>query len=696
MAHGFLRVVSESDLQAQEAEAAAMAEDSQSDVPFSEQFTSDLAHFVRTTFDEFKRHQTTVNLRNRMTHCLRTYNGEYSPSKLQEIRSFGGSDVFARLTAIKCRGATAILRDVYLTGERPWIISATPVPDVPDDIRNQIDILLNSEVDHLIQAGQEVDPQAIAERRKQLLRAADDAAQKEARERAKDASSHLQDRLVEGGAYDALAEFLIDLPIFPYAVMKGPEFKLVRTVKWEDGQPKETEEARMTWSRVSPFDIYWTPGASSLAEADVIERLRLRRSDLQSMMALPGYDADAIEIALDEYQAGLYDHLDESDSERADLESRENPALNRSRMIDALRFVGEVPGKMLQTWNDGKAVQGIENFNPTLDYNVECFLVGRHCIKAQVMPNPRIRHNYYMASFERVSGSIVGRGLPEILEDSQHVANAAFRHLVNNMGIASGPQVAINEDRMSPTTSDSMYPWKRWRFQSDPMGSTEKPIDFFQPNSNAQELLGIFQRMMDLSDEVSGIPRYMTGNQDVSGAAATASGLNQLMNNASKVLQQVASQIDKDVIKPVLTNLYEWVLLTDTDGLTWGDVNIEAAGVTQAMARDADRQRQLEFLQLTANPMDYELIGPRGRATILRELSDNLGLAGEQIVPTEAMLRQKEEEAMRQQAMMMEQAAQAQGAQPKAPGRVDNRPNRGIDNQQRTRTPRAIANQATP
>ena len=375
--------------------------------------------------------------------------------------------------------------------------------------------------------------------------------------------------------------------------------------------------------------------------------------------------------------------------------------MNRSAMIDCLEFQGEVPGKYLQTWNNGKALKEVEDFNPSFDYNISAFVVGRHCIKATISPNPRLRHNYFSTSFEKIAGSLVGRGLPEILGDSQHVANAAFRALVNNMGLSSGPQVAINEDRMSPTMStDDMYPWKRWRFQSDPLGSTEKPIDFFQPDSNSTELMNVFEKMMNLSDEVSGIPRYMTGNQNVGGAASTASGLNQLMTNASKIMQQVAAQIDREIMEPLLRAAYEMLLLTEEEE-TWGDLNIKAMGVTMAMARDADRQRQLEFLQLTANPLDQGLVGPKGRAVILRELADNLGLDGEAIIPSEEELKAQEEaqrqaQAAEQQALQQQQAAQAQGAQPQGPGAADSRPNRGLDNQMRTRTPKAIANQATP
>ena len=632
---------------------------------------------------------------------MNAYNGHYDAQKLQELRNFGGSDVFARLSSIKCRGATALLRDVYLSGERPWDIVATPVPEVPGDIKAQIDLLLSAEVNNMLQNGQPPDPQMVEQRRSQLTRAADEAARKLARDRAKTAARHIDDRLLQGSFYDALSEFLIDLPIFPYAVLKGPVFMNHRALTWVEGKAVMETEPRMFWKRVSPFDVYFTPAASSIDEADVIERIKLRRSDLQALIGVDGYDDEAIEQALEDYTTGHYDNLDDIDTERAEAEDKEEPHLNRSAMIDCLEFQGEVPGKYLQTWNNGKALKEVEDFNPSFDYNISAFVVGRHCIKATISPNPRLRHNYFSTSFEKIAGSLVGRGLPEILGDSQHVANAAFRALVNNMGLSSGPQVAINEDRMSPTmNSDDMYPWKRWRFQSDPLGSTEKPIDFFQPDSNSTELMNVFEKMMNLSDEVSGIPRYMTGNQNVGGAASTASGLNQLMTNASKIMQQVAAQIDREIMEPLLRAAYEMLLLTEEDEI-WGDLNIKAMGVTMAMARDADRQRQLEFLQLTANPLDQGLVGPKGRAVILRELADNLGLDGEAIIPSEEELKAQEEaqrqaQAAEQQALQQQQAAQAQGAQPQSPGAADSRPNRGIDNQMRTRTPKAIANQATP
>jgi hypothetical protein len=672
----------------QRAEADAAEVSRSADAQLSASMRDDLAGHLRRIFDQYRRHKTSIAFQERCLTCLRNYRGQYSAPKLHEIKSFGGSDVFARLTAIKCRGASAMLRDVYLSGSRPWDVLPTPKPDLPSDIAANIDQLVSMEVQQLLGAGQEPDPAVVAKRRADLQQAARDAARKEARAAARDSSRVLEDFLIEGDFYDAFSDFLIDLPIFPIAFLKGPDVKLKRQIEWQDGAAAAVVKPQLVYRRISPFDLYWTPAAHDLAEADIFERLKLRRSDLQSLIGVEGYDEAAIRSALRDYAEGLYEPLDGIDGERATVEGVESPHLNQSGYLDAFEFQGEVPGRYLKEWNGGRALKDIKDFDEDFDYNVQAFVVGRHCIKATVQPNPRLRHNYFGTSFEKLAGSLTGQGLPEILEDSQHVANAAFRSLVNNMSIASGPQVAINEDRMSPSmNTDSLYPWKRWRFVSDPMGSSEKPIDFFQPQSNAADLMGVFEKMMNLSDEVSGIPRYLTGQSNVGGAASTASGLNMLMNNAGKVMQQVASQIDFDVLQPLLQALHELVLLTGLAEVG-GDDTIRVKGVSLAMAREQDRQRQLEFLQMTMNPMDQEIVGVRGRATILRELSESLGIPIE--LPSDDELQQKEQQ---QQQML---AAQAQGSQSPAPGAADNRPNRGLDNAQRTRTPQAIANQSQP
>lgn len=678
---GVLRVVSNSELDEMEREALEVQNvaDEDSDA-YEEEAIDRLAAYVRKEYQRFKWHRDKFQLGDRFLENIRQYNGNYSAAQIAEIKKFGGSEVFAQMTAVKCRGATALLRDVFLGSEKPWALTPTPDPELPDDISGQIQQLVGVEMQTMQSAGEQIDPKMLQERVKQLYDAAKQAAAKTAKMEAEKAEKKLNDTLTEGGFYEALMEFLTDLAIFPFACMKGPEVRRKIQLDWVDGELTIANKPQMFWRRVSPFDIYYTPGAEKIADADVIEKIRLQRKELNTLIGLPGYREDAIRAVLNDYEYGKTEWLDSADTQRANEESRENPHQNDSNMIDGLEYHGAVKG----SWLEEYGFDDIED--PDMDYHVVCWVIGIHVIKVQMNPNPKQRHPYYTSSFEKIPGSIPGNALPEILRDVQDMANASFRSLANNMSISSGPQVMINEERLAPNTnSDSLYPWKRWRYLSDPlMSDTAQPVTFFQPDSNANELLGVYKAMMDMADDVSAIPRYVTGSGAMGGAASTASGLSMLMNNASKVLQNVAAAIDADIIGPMVEDLYVVTMVTDDTGMLRGDEQIVVKGVAVATAKETDRMRQMEMLQMTANPIDMEIIGTDGRAALLRAAMEGVGLPEERIVPSELEMR-KHVEAQQKQGQIQQQAAAAQGNQPARPGGQE-RQAEEFDNMHRTNT----------
>ena len=657
--NGMLRVVSNGEMMnaEQQQEDIIRNEATQAE----EQKKQGVAGYIRQQFFEMRSDRETRGISDRLVESLRAYRGEYTPQKSASIKQFGGSEVYARLTTVKCRGATAMLRDIYLAGERPWFIQPTPDPVLPEDVTKSVLELVTSEVQKMQSAGQQVDHTTVSDRIKQLTSSAKKEALKQAKKSADESTRYLDDLLVEGGFYKALDEFLHNLSVFPFAFMKGPVVKMATDVKWENGEAVVKDVPKMYWTTPSPFDIYWSSQTDYFENCNVIEHLRLQRTDLNNLLGIPGYDDAAIRAALDEYgQGGLSDWLDYTDTEKAHLELRMDPHINRSEQIDTLEFHGYVQGKMLLEY--GYAASEVPD--PEKDYFCNGWLVGYHMIKLQIDPNPRKRHPYYKTSFEKIPGAIVGYGVPEIMSDVQEVANASLRALVNNLSIASGPQVVINDDRVSPNTnSDDLYPWKRWHTMTDPMGSSEPAISFFQPDSRSGELMQVYQHMNTMADEISAIPRYMSGSASGQGGAGrTASGLSMLMENAGKMLQGVAANIDMDIFTPLLQRLYDTVLLTDEQGRLDGDENIRVRGVVFANQRETERSRMLEFLQLTANPMDAQIVGQEGRAELLREIADRIGLDHTSIVP--------DEEAM------AEQAAQQQAAMPQG-GTQDGQPGQG-------------------
>lgn len=643
-----------------------------------------LAAHIRHQFNHFRWHRTEFNLVRRYLANLRQYNGEYSPTKMSEIKQFGGSEVFARMTTAKCRGASALLKDVYLSSRDPWTLEPTPEPELPDDVGQNVEQLVQAEAQALVQGGQPVDPTTLQQREDQLLAGAKLAAKKTAYVEAKKAQSKLNDLLTEGGFYNALNDFLTDLPIFPFACIKGPVVKNKRQLDWVDGKLITAYKPTMCWERVSGFDLYFTPGVGQMEGTDVIERIKVSRADLNALIGLPGYNEEAIRAVLNDYEYGLQDWLDEAETERAQQENKENPYVNRSNLIDTLEYHGNVKG----SWLIDYGFKEDQIPDPDRDHFVTAWLIGKHVIKVQINPNPKERAPYYISSFEKVPGSLYGNALPETLSDIQDVANAALRSLVNNMAFASGPQVIVNEERLSPLTdADTMYPWKRWRTISDPLAmDNTTPISFFQPESNAAELLGVYNSMMDIADEVSAIPRYITGSADAGGAASTASGLSMLMNNASKVFQSVAASIDREVFEPLLADLYDMVMLTDGGKTLRGDEKIVVRGATVAMQKEQDRMRRMEFLQMTANPIDMQIVGMKGRAAVLENIAEDLGLPYEQIVPNQDTMQQRLEVEAQMTNNQGDAAAQAQGSQAPAPGSSNGKGRQGEETDNAFRT----------
>ena len=103
-----------------------------------------------------------------------------------------------------------------------------------------------------------------------------------------------------------------------------------------------------------------------------------------------------------------------------------------------------------------------------------------------------------------------------------------------------------------------------------------------------------------------------------------------------------------------MLQLVDLILLSDTTGLLTGEENVSVQGVNVAIQRETQRQRQLEFLQHTGNPIDMGIIGIKGRGAVLRSVSQTIGLDGDAIVPSDDELdkqQQAQQQGQEQQAL---------------------------------------------
>ena len=224
---GMLRVVSPSELTTAQQQVDDTAAN-QNDAGKDDAWQTSLVGFIEGEFSRFARHRDGGSgWTARITTAMEVFKGVYPAWKLAEIKKFGGSQVYARIVATKCRGASSLLRDVYLNTEKPWGLEATPIPTLPEDMLQAIQELVTVEVQNEQRlGGQPPQPEQIRDRVTQLYAAAKQAALKKARSEADRSQAKVDDILVEGRFYEALASFLVDLPLFPFACIKGPTVKI--------------------------------------------------------------------------------------------------------------------------------------------------------------------------------------------------------------------------------------------------------------------------------------------------------------------------------------------------------------------------------------------------------------------------------------------------------------------------------------
>lgn len=633
-----------------------------------------LAAYIRRCFD-MARQAREQTVEPRMFKSLRQRRGEYDPDKLAALIERGSSTIYMMLTSNKCRAASSWLRDVLITTaeDKPWTIEPTPIPDLDPSMIPSLVQEGERRIMELYMQGVEVTEQMarqiLMEIRDQALSMSRDMAERHA-ERMED---KMNDQLLEGGWAKAFAEFLDDLTTFPSAFLKGPVVRRRPRLKWVPGLNGQytlevQDELVLQWERVDPFSIYPAPDASSIDDGYLIERHRLSRGDLQSLIGVEGYSDEAIRAVLDEHgNGGLHQWL-MVDMEKATAEGKAPMAVseNPSELIDALQFWGPVQGRMLREW--GLSEEEVPD--PLEEYNIEAWVIGRWVIKAEINPDPLGRKPYYKASYEEIPGAFWGNAVTDLCRDVQDICNAAARALADNMSMASGPQVVYNLDLLPDGEElTQIYPWKIWQVSADPsqQGSNQL-MQFFQPKSMAQELMAIYDKFSILADEYTGIPRYMTGDPHVGGAGRTASGMSMLMSNAGKAIKQVISNIDENVIGPAIDRLYFYNMRYSEDPDLKGDVQVVARGATSLMVKEAALQRQQEFLALAlSNPVAQQVIGMEGIAELMRQGAKRLDMNPDKVVPRVEVLRQRWAEMAAAQAAAAAQTAQANG-QPQAGG----------------------------
>lgn len=608
---------------------------------------SRLGTYVRTLVDIALLHKQENKLNNRLETCQRLNDGEYTESQMVGINSVGGCNGFFNITSTKTEGFQSMVTDILTknTNGKIWGLQPTPLPELPEDVKQEIMQQVMQEYAQAEKLGQPIAYSTIYERSAILYDERLVETQEEAKEAAKRMEAKMRDQHEQTGFMTEFCDtYLHYFSVYPFAVMKGPIVINKKIPTWNGNEIIIKTEKIPTWKAVSPYDLYWGKNAKNLQDSYVIEKEEVSGAALSMFKGVTGWDSDAIDrILLEPPLTSFYGLNGESTRRRSEGRTENVGGGDLDTAYCAYNVWATMQGSMLEGF-------GFEDIQPNEFYPVNCFIIGDEVAKAVI--NPMVMNNipYYSASYINKPNSIAGKSIPEKMKDCQNGYNVVMRSLMNNVAIASGPQVSVDLDLLEPGSDPTQVsPLKVWGYRSSKLSGTttsgKEVIKFFQPSINADQLHKAGEILKADADEITRIPRYAQGNNaGVKGAGETASGLSMLMDAASSGARHSIQNMMTGSLFPLLKNQYLWNLKylgPEYDSLK-GDAEIVATGMMKQIIDDKDKASMLNFMNtVQGNPMALQMIGVERFMKLLTEIGAKMGLDTNKFIPSEDEVKQK-------------------------------------------------------
>lgn len=574
---------------------------------------------------ELERRQT----EERWLKDLRQYKGQYDPETIALIGP-QRSKAFVRKTRVKVKTTDSRVADLLFPAgsEKNWTIDTTPVPSISKEQRAIIAQNLSQ-----MSNGQRV-PQDVI----------DKAVLEIARESAKKMSKVIEDQLVEARYKEVSIKTIHSGHLYGTGIMKGPLVeRKIRTRFVQEGNNWVCKSETYVVPFVDYVPVWRFYPDMSASEVDqcryIYERHQMTKADMVSLSQRKSFNKQRIIDYIKVHPQGEI-KLRYFDNELRIIGERTATQGAKGGTYEVLERWGWVDGQDLA--NTGVKIPE-DRIHETFFSNI-WLLPNGEIIKAVLQPINGVTWPYHLYYFDKDETSIFGEGLSTVMRDDQTMLNAATRLMLDNGAITAGPQLEVTPSLLASMDKvEEVTPWKVW------MRNTVQPgvaaVRAIELPSRLAELSNLADRFDRNADEVTAIPRYMTGENATNGAAGTSSGLSMLMGAANIVIKDLVTSWDEGVTRPFLTALYRWNMQFHKDNAVKGDFDVKARGTASLVAKEV-RTRQLnEFATLTGNEMDAPFI-KRHKLNLLRAEANELS----DVVKTEDEVKQEQES---QQAKMM-------------------------------------------
>lgn len=510
-----------------------------------------------------------------------------SPNMGARARRGGArSRVFLNITKPKILSATARVSEMALpTDDRPWEFDCTPVPEIDAAIES------GSQEEVTLGDGTRVPAEVAAK-----------ALKDKARKKAERAQDYVDDWFVEGRVYAQIRRAIRDAARIGTGIIKGP-VPVVRTDRrWSVGpdgvtQLSVVERLAPTSTCVSCWDLFPDPSVTDdlQAGAYLFEREYATSRTLREFAKTPGYDADTLVEILREGPLKISQYDERQERRTRPLESED---------YEVYHYWGDLDPEDLI--NSGLSVRGV--LEPAQEGDPEALETRRMQLErlatltsvsivatmingrlVRVAPNPLETgaFPFDVVRWEAVEGRLWGSSATRSVRTPQRMLNASARAMMENVGMAKGPQVVAMRELIEPADqTDAINGRKLWWFKPNAdVKDVRAAFAVFNIEPIQPYLRDIINFSLEMADQLSNLPMLLQGMQGQ--ATQTVGGMAMLEANATSPLKAHAKLLDDDLFTPHLTRYYDWLMQDpEVPEDAKGDLRVQPRAASVLVYRD--------------------------------------------------------------------------------------------------------------
>lgn len=595
------------------------------------------------------------SIEERWLDDLRQFYGQYTDKIVTELKEANKSVLFINQTRPKTNACEARLSDMlFPTDDRNWGIGPTPVPELTVQAE-EVAMEAAAAAAQLEQSPESAETQVRAS--KAMLAQAEIQAQlDEARKRARAMETEIEDHLRECRYQASARDAIRDACRLGTGIMKGPITGDKLRRQWQpgaDGQHalQEIQDARPEFWRVDPWHFFPETDAQCMEDnGSTFERHLMKAKDLKKLARKSGFDANAIRTLLqDEPRAVMPQFIADlrsltggevdTTTNRYEVWEYRGP-LTAEEMLDIARMSGR-----------DQMVEDLEledeKVDPLQEMHAVVWLCQDQLLKFGIHHLDSGESIYSVFNLEKDESSIFGFGIPYLMRDSQKALSSAWRIMMDNAGLSSGPQIVVDTQVVEPVDGNYMLtPRKMWKKKSN-VAPNARPFESFDIPMHQQELANIIEMAKTFIDDETSMPMIAQGEQGAQ-VTKTAQGMSLLMNSANVVFRRIVKNFDDDMTTPNIRRMYDFLMQFSQKDYIKGDFEVDARGTSVLLVREMQSANLMTFLlQFGAHPVLAKFLKKEGLPA-MRLLVQTMMIPADEVVKTDQELEKDMAEAAKQ------------------------------------------------